>query len=48
MAAKPGLFFEHFEKNSEQKNSVFFKNSATFSQKLTQINLATQCPGTVY
>ena len=47
-AFKPGLFLEHFEKNSEQKNSVFFKNSVNFPQKLAQINLETQCTGTVY
>ena len=45
---RPGFFFEHFEKNSEEKNSFFSKNSAIFHKKLPQILSKTQCIGTVY
>ena len=44
-----GLFLSILRKTQNKKILSFSKkNSANFPQKLTQINLETQCTGTVY
>ena len=48
IGAITGSFFEHFEKNSDEKNSFFFKNSVIFRKKTPQILSKTQSTGTVY